>query len=61
MNPRISYLSPAGLTMQTQDDLESGRITIRVLDKGVFKDTLIGLYEFDLSYVYFKPYPKREH
>lgn len=35
-------------------DAESGKITIKLMDKGLFKDALIGLYEFDLSYIYLK-------
>lgn len=35
-----------------KDDLENGKIEIRLLDKGFFKDALIGYYEFDLSYIY---------
>mmetsp|Transcript_2215 Transcript_2215/g.1544 ORF Transcript_2215/g.1544 Transcript_2215/m.1544 type:complete len:187 (-) Transcript_2215:4388-4948(-) len=35
-----------------KDDLENGKIAIRLLDKGFFKDALIGYYEFDLSYIY---------
>lgn len=32
---------------------EDGKIVIRLQDKGIFKNTLIGLFEFDLSYIYF--------
>jgi len=32
--------------------MESGKIEIKLLDKGFFKDELIGYYEFDLSYIY---------
>ena len=34
------------------DKMESGKIEIRLLDKGFFKDAIIGFYEFDLSYIY---------
>lgn len=34
------------------DKMESGKIEIRLLDKGFFKDAMIGFYEFDLSYIY---------
>ncbi len=26
---------------------------MRVLDKGYFKDSIVGLYDFDVSYIYF--------
>jgi len=26
---------------------------VRVLDKGYFKDSVVGLYDFDISYIYF--------
>ena len=32
---------------------EDAKITISLQDKGFFKNSLIGLYEFDLSYIYF--------
>jgi hypothetical protein len=32
---------------------EEGKISIALQDKGFFKNSLIGLYEFDLSYIYF--------
>jgi hypothetical protein len=32
--------------------MESGKIEIKLLDKGFFKDAVIGFYEFDLSYIY---------
>ena len=32
---------------------EDGKITITLQDKGFFKNTVIGLYEFDLSFIYF--------
>lgn len=37
---------------QEVEDLERGKIEIKLMDKGFFKDALIGYYEFDLSYVY---------
>ena len=42
-------------------DAEAGKLTIRLLDKGLFKDALIGLYEFDLSYIYLKDNHCIEH
>ena len=29
------------------------KISVRVLDHGFFKDSLIGCYDFDVSYIYF--------
>jgi hypothetical protein len=34
------------------EDLEKGKVTIKLLDKGFYKDALIGYYEFDLTYLY---------
>jgi len=36
-------------------ELEQGKITFRMMDKGMFKDELIGYYEFDMSYIYLQP------
>jgi len=33
--------------------IEQAKISIKVLDKGFFKDAVIGAYEFDIAYVYF--------
>ena len=33
-------------------DLEQAKLEVRLFDKGVLKDRLIGLYEFDLTYLY---------
>jgi len=33
-------------------DMESGKLEIKLLDKGFLKDVIIGYYEFDLSYIY---------
>jgi hypothetical protein len=32
--------------------LAEGKIEIKVMDKGFFKDALIGYYEFDLTQIY---------
>jgi hypothetical protein len=32
---------------------ESGKILIKLMDKGLFKDKLIGEFEFDMSFIYF--------
>ena len=29
------------------------KIKVKLLEKGVFKNTVIGLFEFDFSYIYF--------
>ena len=33
---------------------EDGKIKLRLLDKGIFKNELIGEFEFDVSQIYFK-------
>ena len=35
-----------------KERLEKGKIEIKLMDKGFFKDALIGYYEFDLSWLY---------
>lgn len=35
--------------------LENAKVQIKLMDKGFFKDALIGYYEFDLSYLYQQP------
>lgn len=37
-----------------KEKAESGKILIKVMDKGMFKDCLIGEFEFDMSFIYFK-------
>ena len=34
--------------------LEKGTIELKLMDKGFFKDALIGYYQFDLSYIYLR-------
>lgn len=34
------------------EELAEGKITVKMMDKGFFKDSIIGYYEFDLSYIY---------
>jgi len=34
-------------------EAEDAKISIKLLDKGFFKNSLIGQFEFDLSYIYF--------
>ena len=52
------FLEPMNIDKR---DAEGGKLTIRLLDKGLFKDALIGLYEFDLSYIYLKDNHCIEH
>lgn len=35
-------------------DIQNGKLKIRVLDQQMLKNTVIGVYEMDLSYIYFK-------
>lgn len=35
-----------------KEKIEEGKIEIKLMDKGFFKDAIIGFYEFDLSYIY---------
>ena len=35
------------------EQIEQAKIKIRILDKGYFKDAVIGAYEFDAAYIYF--------
>lgn len=35
-------------------DAEAAKISIRLMDKGIFKDQMIGEYIFDLSTIYLK-------
>lgn len=35
------------------EDIEAAKISIKLMDKGYFKDAIIGLYEFDIAYIYF--------
>jgi hypothetical protein len=45
------FFEPKNLT---QLEVENGKIQVRVLDKRLFKDAVIGLYNFDITQVYFK-------
>jgi hypothetical protein len=35
-----------------EEQLANARVEVKLLDKGFFKDALIGYYEFDLTYIY---------
>jgi hypothetical protein len=36
-----------------KDDAKKAKITLKLMDKGLFKETMIGMFEFDMSYIYF--------
>lgn len=36
----------------SKQQAESGKILLKLLDKGFFKNEVIGQFEFDLSYIY---------
>ena len=38
---------------QEVDEVEAAKIKITVQDKRVLKNAVIGIYEFDLTYIYF--------
>jgi len=44
-------LEPRGVE---KADAESGKIMLKLVDKGMFKDALIGQFEFDMSFIYLK-------
>lgn len=44
------FIEPRGVD---KPDAESAKIMIKVVDKGMFKDKLIGQFELDMSYIYF--------
>ena len=48
----VSFYSSKYL-LQEKDEIEQAKISVRVLDKGYFKDTIVGVYDFDVSYIYF--------
>ena len=35
-------------------EAENGKITIKLMDKGIFKDAMIGRFDFDLNDIYLK-------
>ena len=43
----------AVLFEKEKEEIEQAKISVRVLDKGYFKDSIVGLYDFDVSYIYF--------
>jgi hypothetical protein len=38
-----------------KEDAEDARIIIKLLDKHFLKDSVIGVFEFDLTHIYFMP------
>lgn len=42
-------------------DAENGKISIKLMDKGLFKKEMIGMFEFDLSFIYLKDGHVLEH
>ena len=42
------------LFLQHSSKIEMETITIKVMNKGIFRDEMIGTYEFDMTTVYFK-------
>ena len=43
------FFEPKNVEAETMNE---GKIEIKLLDKGFFKDAIIGFYEFDISYIY---------
>jgi len=41
------------ILLKEKEEIEQAKISVRVLDKGYFKDSVVGLYDFDVSYIYF--------
>lgn len=41
------------IKLQKVEEIEQAKIQIKLLDKGYFKDAMIGAYDFDVAYVYF--------
>jgi len=44
------FIEPSNISKKTA---EQAKLNLTLLDKGFFKDTLIGKFEFDLSFIYF--------
>ena len=45
------FFEPKGMS---SDDIASQSVEIRVLDKGFFRDSLVGLFDIDVSQIYFQ-------
>lgn len=37
------------------EELGDAKVSLKLMDKSVFRDDMIGIYEFDLSYLYGQP------
>ena len=50
----VSFMNHIFVDLQKQSvaQLETTKISIRLMEKGVFKEAVFGLFEFDFSYVY---------
>jgi hypothetical protein len=46
------FIEPKAVTPKGAED---AKISIKLMDKGMFKDKLIGLFDLDLTFVYLKP------
>ena len=45
------FLEPRELDKK---DAEAAKITLKLVDKGMFKDVLIGQFDFDMSFIYLR-------
>ena len=52
------FFEPKNLS---QEDIESAKVQIRLMDKGFFKDAMIGQYDLDVPFIYFKDKHVMEH
>ena len=50
----VSFMDHIFVDLQKQSvaDLEATKISIKLMEKGTFKDAIFGLFEFDFSYIY---------
>jgi hypothetical protein len=50
----VSFMNHIFVDLQQQSvaQLETTKISIKLMEKGVFKEAIFGLFEFDFSYVY---------
>jgi hypothetical protein len=45
------FLEPRNIE---KNEAEEGKITIKLIDKGFYKNYMIGMFEFDISYIYLR-------
>ena len=45
------FLEPRGIDKK---DAEDAKISLKLVDKGMFKDVMIGVFDFDMSFIYLK-------